>query len=381
MTHTHEHNLDYKKLFTVTPKEDSTVEIVGELPYEALLEERPAAIKQLGKQLKVDGFRKGHLPEAVIISKVGEMAILTEMAERAVAHHYGHIVEAFELAALGRPQIALTKIAPENPLGFTATTAVFPDFTLPNYKEIAHVANLKKVTAVVEEADVDKQISDILRQKVAYERLQKKAVAKSAKDKSEETANNNKNEDVIESQEDLDKLPLPELTDELVKTLGQPGQFTDVTDFKAKIKEHLQIEKEREATAKNRTNVTEAVMAETKLVVPRVLLDAELSQMWAEMQDNLSQANLQMGDYLKHIKKTETELKKEWEGDAKKRVELQLILSAIAKEEQPELDQEAVTGEVEAILKQYPGADEERVRSYVTNMMTNEAVMKMLTEA
>lgn len=377
--HHHNHDIDYKKNFTVTPKEGSTVEIAGELPFAALQEERRGALAKLGEQIKVDGFRPGHIPEKVIEGKVGEMAILNEMAERAIAHHYWHIIEVLDVKALGYPQISITKLAPDNPLGFTATVAVLQDIALPDYKQLAHVTNLAKESDEVTEADVEEQINDILRQKMAYDRLQSKAKAKAEESETKEEATTE--EAPIETEEDLKKLPLPELNDELVATLGQPGQFKDVADFKAKIREHLEIDKKRAIAASHRVKLTDAVLAETKMELPQVLIDSEMQQMLAQMQDDLDKSNLKMDDYLQHIKKTKEDLKAEWAPAAEKRAKLHVLLREIALAEKIEPEAEAMNKEVEMILKQYKEVDERRVRLYVAEMMQNEAVMKLLEEA
>lgn len=357
------------------------VEIAGELPFTALQEERKAALVKLGEQIKVDGFRPGHIPEKVIAGKVGEMAILTEMAERTIAHHYWHIIEALDVKALGYPQIAITKIAPENPLGFTATVAVLQDITLPDYKQLAHVTNLAKESDEVSEAEVEEQINDVLRQKAAFDRLQAKAQAKTEQSEDDNEAAPDTEEVTAETEEDTKELPLPELTDELVDTLGQPGQFKDVADFKAKMREHLEIDKKRAIAASHRVKLTDAILAETKMELPQVLIDSEMQQMLAQMQDDLDKSNLKMDDYLQHIKKTKEDLKAEWAPAAEKRAKLHVLLREIALAEKIEPEAEAMNKEVEMIMKQYKEVDERRVRLYVAEMMQNEAVMKLLEEA
>ena len=160
------HSVDFKKAFTVEKIDNSEVKITGELPYAEIESERSAAIVALGKNVELDGFRKGNVPSKVLEKHLGEMTILAEMAERAIAHAYGHILEAHEIDAIGQPKIELQKIAPNNPLAFTIVVAVMPEIELPDYKAIAKKVNEEKPSSEVTEADVDKQIEDILRQKL-----------------------------------------------------------------------------------------------------------------------------------------------------------------------------------------------------------------------
>jgi trigger factor len=369
----HHHDIDFKSAFTVTREPGSQVKISGEIPWAELATERSAAIKKLGANVALDGFRPGHVPEAMLVKHLGEMNILVEMAERAIAHMYPHIVEAHDLDVVGYPKIDITKIAPENPLGFTATVAVLPEITLPDYKALAATTNKTKESTEVTDADIDKQIEDILRQKAAYERLQQKAATTTDGDlPTPDTV------DPIETEEDLKKLPIPELTDDVVKGLGQPGQFENVADFKAKLREHLEIEKKRDVEAKHRANLTDTIIASTTMELPQVLVESEINQMFAQMNEDLERANLKMDDYLTHIKKTKEDLKTEWTPSAEKRAKLQLVLNEIAKKENITPDKEQLKSQVDQLAKQYKDADPHRIAIYVASVMQNEAVMKML---
>lgn len=377
-------------------KPGSEVTFTGEVPFAELEKHRPAAIAAVGKEISIDGFRKGHVPESVLVKTVGEMAILTEMAERTLAKLYPELVLHHGLDVIGYPKISITKIAKDNPLGFTITVAVVPEIALPDYSKIAKDVNEKKESKEVTDDEVTKQIEDILRQKVAYERLQKKAGANAdhvhgpdcdhnheGHDHDEEDAPIERPEDKVsaESGEDgLGHLKLPELTDEYVKSLGKEGQFTSVEDFRSKIKEHLTIEKARAVDSRHRAKITDTIIEKSKMELPQVLIDAEIGQMYSQMESDLKRAELKIEDYLNHIKKTKEELIKEWTPSAEKRAKLQLVLNAIAKKENITPDPSLVDHEVSHLLEHYKDADEKRVRTYVTSVLTNEAVMKKLEE-
>lgn len=360
----HSHTVNFKTAFTIEELPNSEIKISGELPYVELQSERTAAIVSLGRNIKIDGFREGHVPEAVLVKQLGEMTILAEMAERAIAHAYPHILEEHDIQAIGHPKIEITKIAPENPLGFTATVAVIPTFTLPDYATIAKEVNKNRPSDEVTDNEVLEKINDILRQKAAYERLQAKAAVTE--------------EDAIQSEEDLNKLVIPELTDEVAQSLGQPGQFTGIEDLKTKLKEHLEIEKKTEGVAKHRGELTDKIVDVTTITLPKILIESEINQMLAQMQEDLDRANLKMDDYLSHIKKTKEELTKEWEPAAEKRAKLQLVLNEIAKVEKLTPNIEAVNTQTKELLERFKDADEYRVRIYVASVLLNEEVMKKL---
>ena len=98
--------------------------------------------------------------------------------------------------------------------------------------------------------------------------------------------------------------------------------------------------------------------------------------MLAQMKGDIERMGLKFDDYLKHIKKTEEDMKKDLRPDAEKRAKSQLALNKIAVEEKIEPNKEAVEKEVAHIVAQYKDADPERARIYVETMLTNEEVFK-----
>lgn len=375
----HSHSIDFKTAFTVEELPDSQVKISGELPYAELQSERNAALVALGKNVELDGFRKGHIPTPVLEKHLGEMAILGEMAERAIAHAYPHIIEEHKLEAIGHPQIEVTKIAPDNPLAFTVTVAIVPTFTLPDYNKIATETNKNRPTDEVTEEELDEKIKEVQTQKRAYEKMQDLSAKAAEKAESNDSTTDlpTPESEAAKAEDDKDA-PLPELTDEYVKTLGQPGQFETVEDFKTKLREHLEIEKKQNNAAKHRADITDGIIDKTDITLPQVLIDSEINQMFAQMQEDLDRANLKMDDYLTHIKKTKDDMKAEWTPVAEKRAKLQLVLNEIAKKEEIVPDAEAVNTQTKELLERFKDADEHRVRLYVASVLLNEEVMKAL---
>jgi trigger factor len=375
------------KTITVESLPGSEVKITGEVPYVYLEKYRKHAVEHVQHGIELPGFRPGHIPENILIQKVGEMALISDMAEHALEDAYREIVKHHKIDVIGHPKIAITKLAKDNPLGFTITVAVLPEVTLPEYKKIAGDVNANRESKEVTEEDVAKQIEDILRQKVAYERMQEKAKSKAEADKQKETIGANalptpeSEAAKDDTPDDPSKLPLPELTDEYVKTLGNPGQFNSITEFKEKIKEHLTIQKAQDVDAAHRVKLTDAIILKTDMVLPQIMIDAEMNQMFAQMEQDLTRANLKIDDYLSHIKKSREDLVKEWTPAAEKRAKLQLVLNEIAKKEDIKADPSLVDHQVSSLLEQYKDADEERVRIYVMSILQNDAVMSMLDKA
>ena len=101
--------IDVKKL----PK--SEVEIEGEIEADIFETYFNKALKRIGEGVEIDGFRKGKVPENVLLSKIPEAKILGEMAEMALSEYYPKILEENKIDAISRPEISITKLARKNP--------------------------------------------------------------------------------------------------------------------------------------------------------------------------------------------------------------------------------------------------------------------------
>lgn len=365
----------------IEKQKGSTVVITGELPWEDFKQYRGKAIKKLGELVAVDGFRKGHIPEDILVKKVGEISVLEEMASLAFQVIYQKIVIENKIDAIGRPSIQITKLAAENPLGFSITTATLPEVKLPDYKKIAGELNKKRVTDEVTEKEIEETIEEIRTMKAKQDLFKK--MQDGADHVHDENCNhdheeipNNKEESVEEVQKRIDeKLELPEFNDEFVKTLGQ---FENVEDFKSKLKENLSFEKDRRAQDKHRLAVIDAILENITLDLPDIMIDAEVDQILYSMKGDVSRMGTTFEKYLESVGKTEEDIRKDLRADGEKRAKLQVIVASISKEESLRPEKEAVEKEIEHIKKHYPEANEEGAKAYVETIMTNDLVFKFL---
>lgn len=336
--------------------EKSQVEIEGEIPSKVLEESRKEALENFKKDIQIDGFRKGHVPEKILIEKVGDMAILNEMAELSLSKAYPDIIIENKIEAIGHPQISITKMAPGNPLGFKITVAVMPKVDLADYKKIAKNINSKKEDATVSEKELKETLENISKN-YAHQKFHK--------------------ENPDKGHDEAEKVEPVKLNDEIVKELGD---FKDLKDFEAKIKEDIQKQKEYKAVEKKRVEILEEILKESKLEVPEIFEKSELEKLVGQIKSDIASMGLKFDDYLKHIKKTGEDLRKEFLPDAQKRAKTQVLISQIAKEEKIQADKKMLDERVKETLAQYKEAKEENVRLYFDQILTNEAVLKFLEE-
>lgn len=162
----------------------SEVEIEGEIEAELFESYYKKALNKIGKDLEIDGFRKGKVPENILVQKVPEAHILEEMAEMALSEHYPKIIEEEKIDAISRPEISITKLARNNPLCFKIKTAVMPEIELPNYKEVA-----KKTTSEISEKDKNLEVTDEEIENTILDIRKSRAPRKDIKEVAEESAN------------------------------------------------------------------------------------------------------------------------------------------------------------------------------------------------
>jgi len=367
----------------IEKQKGSVVVMTGELPWDDFKQYRNKAIKRLAELVEVDGFRKGHIPEEILIKKVGEISILEEMASLAFQTIYPKLVIENKIEAIGRPSIQITKLAAENPLGFSITTPVLPEVSLPDYKSIASDVNKKKVSDEVTEEKIKETIEEIRTMKAKQDLFKKmQSDADHVHDENcnhdhdHEEVPNNKDESIEEVQKRIDeKLVLPEFNDEFVKTLGE---FEGVEDFRAKLKENLAFEKNRRAQDKHRLDIIDGILEKTTLELPDIMVDAEVDQILYSMKSDVSRMGMTFEKYLESVGKTEEDIRKDLRPDGEKRAKLQVVVASISKEEKLKPEQEIIEKEIEMIKKQYPEANEENARAYVETILTNDLVFKFL---
>ncbi len=341
----------------VTKLEKSKVEITGVISTAVFESFRNKALQNINDEVNIDGFRKGKVPENILIAKVGEMSILEEMAQLALSKAYPEIVITEKIDALGRPEIQITKIAKGNPLEFKITTAIVPEIKLTDYKKISKEEMSKKEEEVeISEKELDEAILRIRRSRADH----------SGHDHAKMS---------LEEHEKATDASLPEFNDTFVQSLGD---FKDVNDFKEKIKLSLKEDKADRNREKKRIAISDKLVEESAIEVPEILIDSEVRRIEAQFSDDMTRMGVTMEDYAKHAKKTIEDLRKDWRPSAEKKAKLQLILNKIGEEEKIKVEPKEIEQEVNHIVEHYKDADRERAAVYAETVLVNEKIFQFL---
>jgi trigger factor len=356
---------------TIKKLDKSEIEIVGAIEVAEFEKYEEKALERVGERLELPGFRKGKAPTAEVKKNVPEMELLEEMAELALMENYMKILEENKIDAIGRPQIAITKIAKGSDLEFKIVTAVLPELKMPDYKKIAGSEAKKsdfKKEIIVDEKDVEKTILELRKMRAEQARGASHDGHENMTEEEHTKVHATPTEAIPESE-------YPAFDDEFAKTFGD---FKTADELKEKIRKNMKMEKEVEQKDKLRLAIVEEIVKQAEGEIPEILINSETDKIMYRLEADITNAGLKIEDYLKQINKTDEDLRKEWRADAEKRAKLQMIIHTISEKENLKPTEEEIEKDVVQITTMYKDADPVRARSYVEQMLENEKVFKFL---
>lgn len=413
----------------------SEIEFTVEIPWEEMQNHVEVASRRISKDVKIDGYRPGKVPFDVLKQHVGEATIMEEAANIAVRAVMPEILEAEKKDVIAAPKIEVTKIAINNPLIFKAVVPLLPDVKLGDYKSL----KTKRKPVEVTDQDANKVMEDL--QKM---RAKEKLVDREAKkgDKIEfnldifmdkvpvEGGQSKKTQLVLGSGEFIPGLEdqvlgmkkdeekefsldfpkeyhqknlagrpgefkvkvlsvfereLPELNDEFAKSLGK---FNTLEELKKNLAENMKREKEEKEKQRFELEIIEEVAKKSEFAdFSNTVVETETDKMLSELEADVAQRGMKFDDYLKQLKKTKEELKKELAPQAERRIKTALISRRVAEAEKITIDDKTIDAEIQKSLEMYQDNEEIKnqlntpaYKSYLRNMLTNRKVFEFLTE-
>ena len=365
------------------------VRLTVEVPFEELKPNLDHAYREVGKQVRVPGFRPGRVPPRVIDQRVGRGAVLEHAVNDAVPELYGKALQEHEMFALGQPDVEITKLDDGKELTFTAEVDVRPKFDLPD---------IDGLPVTVDDADVtDEQVDEYLGA------LRERFASLKGADRPVEagdyvsidlsaSVDGNPVEDAqasglsyeVGSGSMLDGLDeaLPGMSSGDTKTFrtelagGQyAGQEADVTVtvHSVKVKELPDLDDEfaqaasefdtldelRSATTTQltamrrgsqaeqaRERALDAVLGQLDLPLPETLVREETELRERALDDRLRRSGLDRQAYLEAAGTTEEELDEQFDTDARRSVKAGFVLDKLAQAEELGVDQNELSAYV-----------------------------------
>jgi trigger factor len=143
---------------TLTELGDSRVRLQVEVPPSELEAPLERKARQLGKELKLPGFRRGKVPAPLVIQRVGREVVLEEAVRDTLATWYSKAIEEAGVVPVGDPKLDLPAMPAEGEsLEFSIEIGVLPKAELGDYKGL----EVPRREAVVEDEQIDRELEAI----------------------------------------------------------------------------------------------------------------------------------------------------------------------------------------------------------------------------
>lgn len=421
---------------TVKNLSETKVQLTITLDAEALANAEKAAVKKLSQTVKVPGFRQGKVPAGVAAKHIDQQALQEQLMDDAISKAVAEAFLAEKIQALDRPMVDIKKYVPGEQLEFTAEVDVLPPVKLGDYKKLG----VKAEKAAVKDADINDVIE---RMRAGF--AEKKEVERAAKDGDETVIDFvGKKDDVpfdggtgtdytlqlgggqfipgfeegvvghkagetfdlnLEFPADyhakdlagqkvvftttLKKVVeqvLPKVDDELAK---KAGEFKTLDELKADIKREIETQKERESADKLKDDLISALIDNSTVPAPEVLVADQMRSIEQDFSQNLMYRGLDLHTYLEANKfKDEDEWReKEVKPTAIKRTQAGLVLNELSKVENITATDAEIDEHVEVHKRQYANNPEvlkqfetPEVRRDIANHYVTEKTIERLVE-
>ena len=118
--------------------------------------ERQKRLAELGRDLRIPGFRPGKVPAKVVEQRYGQ-AVMSEVLEQSVNKAADQVVTDRGLRPALQPKIELVNFAPEADLEFKVELEILPDIPMPDFAGIA----VERLKAEPADEQVDKALETI----------------------------------------------------------------------------------------------------------------------------------------------------------------------------------------------------------------------------
>lgn len=371
------------------------------------------AVQKIADQANIPGFRKGKAPRAIIEMHYGKEAVKQEAFEIVANKAYSEALNQEKLIPVSDPKVEESTFEEGKDMELTIKVTLKPEPELGEYKGL-HVE--KKEVEVTDE-QVDAQIKDMMGRDAKMVVAEEGAVIEKGdfaiidfagtvdgepfsggegKGYPLEVGSNSfipgfedqlvglskgdstdvevtfpedyfvkdlagKEAIFKVNIQDVKRKELPELNDEYV---ASKTEFKTVEDLRANYKERMQKAAEANAKAEYEHELIDMAVANAKFSVPEIMIEDKISQMVEEMKMSLESRKMSLDMYMQYTGLDMAKIRENQRPVAEENVKTDLVLDAIAKAEDIQVDMADVDAEIAAISAQH-GASPEEVKKII----------------
>jgi trigger factor len=361
------------------------VKLTIEVPFEELKPSLDKAYREVGRQVRIPGFRPGHVPPRVIDQRLGRGVVLEQAVNDAVPQLYGKALAESEVLALGQPDLEITRLDDGEQLAFTAEVDVRPKFELPDLSAVSvtvdnaevdpdeveeYLSDLRERFASLKGADrpaadgdfvsidlsasVDGNlVDDAQASGLSYQvgsgslldGLDEALVGMSAGDSTSFTTelpggeHEGEQAEVALTVHSVKIKELPELDDEFAQSASE---FDTLGEFRAGTRARLESVKRLSQLAQARDRALDAVLSRLDIPLPERLVTAETEGRERSLDEQLERSGATKEAYLEAREITEDELEAEIVVAARKAVKAGFVLDELARQDELTVEQEEI---------------------------------------
>jgi len=175
---------------------------------------------------------------------------------------------------------------------------------------------------------------------------------------------------------------LPKIDDDFAKDVSE---FDTLADLKKDIKAKKEEDAHKKAQMEMEDEALDKVIDDSKMDVPKGMVDVEIDQMEENLNARLQYQGLSYDQYVQFLGKTKAQAREEMRPEAEKNVKSRLVLEAIVEAEKIKPDEEHVKEHIEELAKSYHQEVEElekneEVKEYFNKVSQNEQAVKFLVD-
>ena len=394
---------------TVETLEKLERKITLTLPADVIATEVDKRLKRLARQVKVDGFRPGKVPMSIVAQRYG-YSVHYEVMNDKVGELFSSAANEAQLRVAGQPRITEKDGAPEGEMHFDAVFEVYPEVAFGDLAAI----EVERVTAEVSSEAIDKTIDILRKQRRTFAQRAMDTAAqvgdrvtidfegkidgepfqggkandfqfmlgegqmlkefedavtgmKSGESKTfplnfpadyhgQEVAG--KQADFLVTVKKIEAAHLPELTDELAKSLGVAEGTVDA--LRADIRKNLERELKFRVQGRNKQAALDALAKQAQLDLPNASVQAEVQRMIEGARADLKARGIKDADKAPIPEDI-------FRPQAEQRVRLGLVVAELVRAHNLHATPEQIKGHVEELASSYE-KPEEVVRWYYGDM-------------
>lgn len=386
------------------PLPKSQVGMTIEVPAELVDATFERVLNRLVSRAKIEGFRPGRAPRALVEARLGPAVVREEVVETMVPDVIRQALEEKSLDPIDSPDVEVLELERGRPAKLKATISVMPEVTLGDATTLKPVTSEVEVTeemlerrledlrqplaeitpverevrsadiAIIDvEVEVDGEVVESESRKAMEAELRDGVLlpellevlpgafvdeAREARVKFPETYSEPK----LAGKEAIIKVVVrgvkekivPALDDPLAKVLSN-GAHETADAYRESVRAELQESAQAMAKLEREQAVVKALVEASSVDVPDTLVEKELVSQLESMERSLNRQGLKLDRYLEYLGKTLDQWMADERPDAEARLTIDLVLGEFARRENLEPSDE----DVDKFLEEQADADDE----------------------